>query len=356
MKILDRHIRKTILASIFIVLFILIGLFTFFEFVDELDQLGKGNYGLFDAIKFVILKTPSLAYNLFPLAGLIGSLIGLGSLMTQNEIVIMRNAGVSLQRIVFSIMKTGSIVILISMILGEFIVPVTEQYANYTHSVALNNQVSLKTQNGLWVREGQSYLNVKTIMPGNILKQIHMYNFDKDNRLVSTSYAETAFFKDGKWQLKNVTQTHISDQAVMMDTNIDITWDSLLRPELISLVSIEPEKLSVFDLANYTKYLKENNRNSQTYRQAFWSKIIYPLSTGVMIFLAIPMVLGATQTQNIGQRIFIGIVVGLIFHIVNQGMGNVGIVYKLPPLIAVATPAVVTFFIGWVLMRRLNKH
>ena len=356
MKILDRHIRKTILASIFTVLAVLIGLFTFFEFVDELDQLGKGNYGLFDAIKYVFLKIPSFAYNLFPLAGLIGSLTGLGTLMTQNEIVVMRNAGVSLKRIVYSIMKTGAIVILISMILGEFVVPVSEQYANYSRSVEMNDQISLKTRNGLWVREGQSYLNVRTILPGNIIKQIYMYNFDEDNRLISSSYADTASFSDGKWQLRNVTQTHISDQAITRDTNVDVIWDSLLRPELISLVSIEPENLSVFDLVNYTQYLKKNNRNSQTYRQAFWSKIIYPLSTGVMIFLAIPMVLGATQTQNIGQRIFIGIVVGLIFHIVNQGMGNVGIVYKLPPLIAVASPAVVTFFIGWFLMRRLNKH
>ena len=356
MKILDRHIRKTILGNIFIVLVVLIGLFTFFEFVEELGALGKGSYGLFDAIKFVILKTPSLAYDLFPLAGLIGSLIGLGTLMSQNEIIVMRNAGVSFQRIVYSILKPGAIVILIAMILGEFVVPVTEQYANYTRSVEINDQISLKTRNGLWVREGQSYLNVRTILPGNIIKNIYMYNFDSDNRLISSSFADTASYQNGKWQLKNVTQTHISDQSITRDTNVHAIWDSLLRPELLSLVSIEPENLSVFDLVNYTKYLKENNRNSQTYRQAFWSKLIYPLSTGVMIFLAIPIVLGATQSQNIGQRIFIGIVIGLVFHIVNQGMGNVGIVYKLPPLIAVATPAMVTLFIGWFLMRRLVRH
>ncbi len=356
MKILDRHIRKTIIGNIFTVLAVLIGLFTFFEFVDELDVLGKGNYGLFDAIKFVFLKIPSLAYNLFPLAGLIGCLIGLGTLMSQNEIIVIRNAGVSFGQIVYSIMKAGAIVILIAMILGELVVPVTEQYANYKRSVEINDQISLKTRNGLWVREGQSYLNVRTILPGNIIKHIYMYNFDDDNRLISSSYADTASYQKGKWQLKNVTQTHISEKAILRDTNVDATWDSLLRPELLSLVSIEPENLSVFDLVNFTNYLKKNNRNSQTYQQAFWSKIIYPLSTGVMIFLAIPIVLGASQTQNLGQRIFIGIVIGLVFHIVNQGMGNVGIVYKLPPLIAVATPAVVTFFVGWFLMRRLTKH
>ena len=355
MKILDRHIRKTILASIFSTLLVLIGLFTFFEFIDELDSLGKGNYGLFDAIKFVIFKIPSLAYNLIPLAGLIGSLIGLGTLMSQNEIIVMRNAGISFRRIVYSIMKSGAIIIIIAMILGEFVVPVTEQYANYMRSVEINDQISLKTRNGLWVREGQSYLNVRKILPGNTIKYIYMYNFDDDNRLTTSSYAETASYHDGKWHLKNVTQTHISKQAITRDKNLDETWDSLLRPELLSLVTIKPENLSVFDLVNYTKYLKKNNRNSQTYRQAFWSKLIYPLSAGVMVFLAIPIVLGATQIQNIGQRLFIGIVIGLIFHIMNQAMGNIGIVYNLPPFIAVASPVLVTFFIGWYLMRRLVK-
>lgn len=356
MKILDRYIRKTMLGSIFIVLVVLIGLFTFFEFVEELDEIGQGNYKLFDAITFILLKIPSLTYTLFPLAGLIGSLIGLGTLMSQNEIVVMRNAGISFQRIVFSIMKAGAIIILIAMVLGEFIVPVTEQFANYTRSVAINDQISLKTKNGLWVREGKSYLNVRTILPGNIIKDIYIYNFDDDNRLVTSSHADIAAYQDGKWQIKNITQTHISEESITRDTEVDAKWESLLRPELISLVSIKPENLSVFDLVNYTSYLKENNRNSQTYRQAFWSKIIYPLSTGVMIFLAIPIVLGASQTQNIGQRIFIGIVIGLIFHIVNQGMGNIGIVYKLPPLLAVATPAIVTLFIGFFLMRKLVKN
>ena len=353
MKILDRHIRKTILASVFSTLIVLIGLFTFFEFIDELDSLGKGNYGLFDAIMFVLLKIPSLAYHLFPLAGLIGSLIALGTLMSQNEIIIMQNAGISFQRIVYSIMKPGVIVIIIAIILGEFIVPVTEQYANYTRSVKINDQITLKTRNGLWVREGQSYLNVRTILPGNTIKYIYMYSFDNNNRLIKSSYADSASYHNGKWHLKNVSQTHISNRAVTLDTNLDETWDSLLRPGLLSLVTIKPENLSIFDLVNYTKYLKKNNRNSQTYRQAFWSKIFYPLSSGVLIFLAIPIVLGATQTQNLGQRIFIGVVIGLIFHIINQAMGNIGLVYNLPPLATVVSPIVATFFIGWFLMRRL---
>lgn len=356
MKILDRYIRKTILTSIFTVLIILIGLFSFFEFIDELSDIGQGNYALLGVIKFVILKIPALAYEIFPLAGLIGSLIGLGTLMSQNEITVMRNAGISFQRIVFSIMKAGAIIILMAIILGEAVVPVTEQFANYTRSVEINSQISMKTRNGLWVREGQSYLNVRTILPGNVIKDIYIYKFDDENRLTSSSHADTASYQKGKWQLKNVTQTHISDTVITQDTELDAIWNSLLQPELISLVSIEPESLSLFDLMNYTKYLKKNNRNSQAYQQAFWSKFIYPLSTGVMIFLAIPLVLGSVQTQNIGQRIFLGIIIGLIFHIVNQGMGNVGIVYKIPPLIAVAAPSIFTLIVGFFLMRRLAKN
>lgn len=352
MKIVNRHIRKTVVGNIFKVLAVLIGLFTFFEFIEQLDALGQGSYRLFDAIKYVLLRIPSLSYELIPLSGLIGSLIGLGTLMSQNEITVMRNAGISLNSIIFSILKSSAVLILLAIVLGELIVPVTEQYARYSRSVAITDQITMKTRNGLWVREGQSYMNVRTILPGNVINQIYIYSFDDQNRLITSSFAKSAQYKNGKWTLENVRQTHISELAVTQDTNKQAVWDSLLRPELLSLVSIEPEDLSIVDLVSYTSYLKKNNRNSQLYRQAFWNKIIYPLTAGIMIFLAIPIVLGSNQNQNIGQRVFIGILIGLIFHIVNQGMGNLGVVYNLPPFVAVSAPGIVTLFISILLLRK----
>lgn len=352
MKILNRHIRKTVVGNIFKVLAVLIGLFTFFEFIEELDALGQGRYNLFDAIKYVLLRIPSLSYELIPLSGLIGCLVGLGSLMSQNEITVMRNAGVSLHRIISSILKSGAVLILMAMVLGEFIVPVTEQYARYSRSVAITEQISMKTRNGLWVREGHNYLNVRTILPGNVINQIYIYSFDDQNRLITSSFAKSARYINGKWTLENVRQTHISEQAVTQNTDEQAVWDSLLRPELLSLVSIEPKDLSIVDLVSYTSYLKKNNRNSQLYRQAFWNKLIYPLTAGIMIFLAIPIVLGSNQNQNVGQRVFIGILIGLVFHIVNQAMVNLGVVYKLPPFVAVSAPAIITLFIGILLLRK----
>ncbi len=351
MKILHRHLRKTLFSHVFKVLLILIGLFSFFEFIDELSAIGEGDYTLGSVMYFVLLRVPSLAYDLLPLAGLIGTLTGLGMLVSQNEITVMRSAGISLSNIILSVMRTALFLIIIGMILGEFVVPVSEQHARYLRSIAITQQITLKTTNGLWVRENQNYLNVRQILPGNVMRNIYIYSFDEKNELKTSSYAQSAHYENGKWQLENVRQTQISEEKITQSLEKTAVWDALLKPELLSLIAVAPENLSISDLTSYTRYLKKNNRNNQLYRQAFWKKIIYPMTTGIMIFLALPIVLGSSQQHHLGQRVFIGIVIGLVFHIVNQGMGNLGIVYKLPPIVAVSTPGLITLLISLYLLR-----
>ena len=351
MRILDRHIRKTLFSHVLRVLLILLGLFSFFEFIDELDAVGEGNYTLGSVFHFVLLRLPAIAYEILPLAGLIGTLTGIGQLASQNEITVMRSAGIQLKTIIFSIMKTAMMLVVMGMILGEFIVPVAEQQARYHRSVAITEQITLRTANGLWVREDKNYLNVRQILPGNIMNNVYIYTFDDDNNLIGSSFATRAQYVNGQWALEKVRQTSISDQRVTQTFEQEAVWDALLKPELLSLITVEPDNLSMLDLHSYTRYLRDNNRNSLKYRQAFWKKIIYPVTTAVMIFLALPLVLGSSQQQHLGQRVFIGIVIGLVFHIVNQGMSNLGMVYKLPPILAVSLPGVLTLLIALYLMR-----
>ncbi len=352
MKILDRYIGRTIIASVSLVLLILVALFTFFDFVDELEGLGEGSYGLEQIIMFLLLRLPRLCYEMMPMAALVGTLMGLGMLVSNGEMAVIRAAGVSLNRIVFSVMKSAVIIMMIALIIGEFISPYTEQQARNGRSIAKADQIAMKSKYGFWARDGQSYINIRKILPGDRVEQIFIYEFDGSNRLRVSTSAQSAQYQEGKWLLEGIKQTEISDDEITSREIKQASWDSLLKPELLNVVLIKPENLSLIELGRYLTYLRDNNQNTLQYEQAMWIKMFYPLATAVMVFLAIPIVLGKLKSATVGRKVMLGCLIGLIFHIVNQASGQMGMLFEFYPILSAGVPTILTFVIGLFMLRR----
>jgi len=352
-KILDRYIGRTVIGSTIIALLVLVGLYVFFLLIDELGQMEKG-YGLFEVIIYIFLSMPRMAYQLFPAAALLGALLGLGELVANSEMTVMRAAGISLGRLIISVMKAAAIIMLMAMILGEFVAPYAEQLALHGRSVALANQIALKTKNGFWSRDGQSFINIRSILPGNRVEDIYIYEFDQLNRLQITTHAHSAEWEDGQWLLRNIEQTQLKNESVTSRHIDRANWESLLRPDLINLVVLDPTHLSLVELYRYISYLNRNGQNTLAYEQAMWSKLIYPFATAVMVFLAVPIVMGGMRTSSIGVRILIGALIGMAFHIINQSAGYLGVVFSINPLLSSVLPTLGTFLIALFMFRRLN--
>jgi lipopolysaccharide export system permease protein len=355
MKILDRYIGKTIIGAILTVLLVLVGIFSFFSFIDQLDDLGRGRYGLVAVVQFIALSMPRLTYELFPIGALIGSLVGLGTLVGNSEVAVMRSAGVSVWRMVVAIMKAGALMMVLAVFVGEFLSPPAEQWARHARSIAIADQIALKTRNGFWARDGQSYINIRTVRPGDRVEDIYIYEFDDDNQLKVSTYARRATFVDGQWILEDIAQTVIREGRVSNRQMTKAAWDSLLRPDLINMVVIKPNNLASYDLVKYIRYLKTNGQETQRYEQALWTKMIYPLATGAMVLLAIPIVLGARRTVPIGQRVVLGSLIGLGFRLLNQATANAGIAYELNALLSALFPTLVTFAVAIYLMYRMTR-
>ena len=354
MRILDRYIGTAIAGSILMVATILIAVFTFFEFIDELDAIGKGNYRLRDMLEFSLLRAPSLAYEILPIAALVGSLIGLGNLVFNRELIAMRAAGVSLPQIIGSVMKASTIVVVIAVIIGEFISPYTEQLALQRRAFARYDQITFKANHGLWIRDGKNFINIRSILPDDVLGEIFIYEFDDDNRLRVSTYAKKAKFSGQHWMLDDIQQTTFEHDRVKSHKLDRARWRSPLRPGLVNMVTIEPENLSMWDLGKYIRYLDSNGQNTRRYQQAFWFKVIYPLAAAVMVFLSLPILLTTLKNIGIGPRIVIGSVVGLVFHITNQVAGHVGVVHQLPPALIIPLPTVLTLVAAFALMHRIR--
>ena len=353
MRLLDRYIGAAVFKNIGLVLFVLLSLDAFFRLVRELNSVGTGNYDQAEMFLYLVLTTPSHVVEFFPVAALLGAITGLGMLANQSELVVMRAAGVSLLRISASVLKAGFVLILLLMLLSEFVVPPAEQFAQSRRSQLLAKQTALKTVNGFWSRDARSFLNIRGISPGGDISDIYIYEFDDTHQLRTTTHAKKALYNDGQWILDGLTQSEISVSGIKTRTFERARWDSLLSPDLINLIVINPLQLSIRDLYGYYRYLTDNGQDASKYELAFWSRLMMPVSIAVMMLLAVPFIFGPLRAVSIGQRIFVGFLVGLGFFLFNQGFNHIGIVYSIPPLLSASLPALSFLVLAIVMIRRI---
>ncbi len=336
----------------FLALSVLVALFSFFSLINQLEEAGRGTYDVPQVIIYVLLTTPRLAYELFPIAAVIGSMAALGILARNSELAIIRISGVSRLNLAFALTKAGIVLVIVAIIIGELIAPISEETAQHRRSMALTEQITLKTKYGFWARDGDSYINIRKILPGNRVEQIYIYEFDEKDQLRNSVYAKSAQYEAGQWLLNDIEQTIITEDKISNQRLKLAAWGSLLNPEMINYVVLKPQYLTIWGLFNYINFLKQNAQNTFLYEQALWIKLTKPFSIIAMILLAVPLVHSNSKLTVVGQRIFVGSLIGIVFHICNQISGHMGDVYNIHPSISVTFPTVLLLFVIFLLIRK----
>lgn len=354
MKIFEKYILRLLVNSSLLALLVLLAIFAFFSLIDQLEETGRGNYGVWQAIQYVLLTLPHLSYELFPIACVIGSMATLGQLAHNSELAVLRTAGVSRFQLMLALGKGGLVLIVISLFVGELIAPTSEQTAQHQRSVALTKQITLNSKYGFWSRDGQSFINIRKILPGDRVEKIYIYEFDEDNELRASTFAKSAEYVDGQWLLQDMEQTRITESGLQRQEMQLASWDSLLSPDVINLVIVKPQYLSLWGLVDYISYLNENDQDSMRYQQALWFKIAKPFSILLMIMIAIPMVKTGSRSVSIGKRVMSGCAIGIAFHIISQVSGHLGVVYQMNPAVSMFLPILFFSVLLIVAMAREN--
>lgn len=353
MKILDALIGRTVIGGALLVLCVLLALFVFIEFVTELDRIGQGDYTVWMALKYVLFSVPRLAYELMPLAALLGSLIGLGLLASNNELVVMRAAGVSLARISWAAVKAGLLLVVFTVWLGEWVVADAEEYAANARATALAGSSALRTQTGFWTRDGSSFVSVRAVPADGQLSGVTIYEFDANRALRRISAARSAKYEDGHWLLNRVSRSVIEEGGVRSESLKSEEWRPRLDPGLLDIVTVKPASLSISGLFRYIDYLRDNGLDTARYELELWTKLMLPFATGVMVFAALPFVFGSLRSVGIGQRLLIGVLTGLGFYLINQAASYVGLVYGLNAMLVGVTPTLLLLIASLLVMRRV---
>lgn len=355
MNVLTGYIVREILKGSLVAALLLLTLFNLFTFSDQLKDLGKGHYGLTEIFYYLALTSPSVFYELMPASALLGSLFILGAMGNNRELIAMRAAGLSILGIIRAVMMAGLILVMISILIGEFVAPVAERAAQMIKVTAQNEQVVMNVKYGLWLREGKKFINVRKIQDDGNLADISIYELDEHRHLRYSTHAEKAVFQGNQqWKLEGIRQSGISiDQMTASNQNEQI-WQSTVAPDLLDIVVVNSHDLSMYDLAMYVDFLKDNHQKSHEFELAFWGRVVNPLVVLVMLLVSAPFVIGVKRGINVGGRMMIGVVIGMGFNIIDKIVGHIGLIYDLnPPLMAV-TPSLTVLALALFALSRVQ--
>lgn len=356
MRILDIYIAKSILYQTVICIAVLIGLFTFVAFIDQLGDIGTGRYTVFDAMRFVVLSIPRILYEVFPMSALLGSIMGMSSLAVDSELVVIRAAGVSVARLTGSVLKVGAFLAVISLIIGELVTPYSETMAQRGRAQALQENINQGSDFGLWMRDSKSYVNVGEVLPDLSLLDIRVFEFDDNGRLRSLVFADRGSYQDEpeRWRMEGIRQTLIDKDRAESQSAKAAYWRTDVTTDILSVFLIRSDQLSAWQLFKYIDHLQENGQETEAYELAFWTKIVTPLATAVMVILAIPFVFKSIRSGSFGRSLFIGIMLGLCFFVLDKGFGLITQIFDIAPLIGALLPTVLFAGVGAYFISRVH--
>lgn len=355
MNVLTLYIVREVVKGSLLAVLLLLTLFNLFTFSDELKDLGHGNYGLKQILLFLALTSPRVFFELVPSAALLGSLFVVGAMANNREIVAMRAAGFSVGWIIRRIMLAGLLMVMVAVGVGEFVAPASERAAQILKTTAQNNGVVLRSMYGMWLREGNRFINVRQIHDDGSLGDVRVYEIDAAHKLKQVTQAEHGrFLGDKQWQLLDVRRSFIDAKQIEADTQSAMQWQSSIDSDLLKVAVVNSDNMSLLDLYNYIHFLQTNNQKSQNYELAFWSRLINPLVTFVMLMVSAPFVIGIGRGIGAGGRIMVAVLIGMGFNIMDRIAGHIGLVYDMNPMLMATLPSAIVFFLALYAVRRVS--
>jgi lipopolysaccharide export system permease protein len=338
--IIGRYIVRTIHLGTLVALLGLVSLGLFFEFMGELGDLGKGDYDLPQILKFIALSFPGQVVEFMPLAVLLGSIISLGALAGNSEIIAMQASGVSLTRLISPVLVAALILAVFNFLLADLVVPDTETFARDTKNLALERTSGLSGsgQQGFWIKDESRVLHIGQLLPNGNALDIDIFRLDQDGRMSSVISAESAIPRGQGWELQQVDETRFVDGETVTASYEQLAYDGNLSHQLLNVLMIEPRQMSSKKLYAYLEFLDQNKLDASAERLVFWQKLFAPLTIVIMSLLAVPFVLGAQRQSNTGMRLLIGILIGLSFIVLNRLLTQLGVQFQINAMVTALLP------------------
>jgi lipopolysaccharide export system permease protein len=349
MTLLDRYLARQILWFTLLVMAVFVCLAALFVFIEQQGDVGTGSFGMLDAVFVTLLRVPQQGFQLLPIGALIGALVGLGNLARGSELIVVRAAGVSVIRVALAAGGAGLLLFTGGALIGEVLAPPLEAYADQVKTFAKFDRVSFAGRAGIWVKDGDRIVSIAQQAADNSFGGVYVYVVadgpDGRQRLAALAHADSAALIGGqKWQLTNYADSLYGDEGVATRHLPRFDVESAVTPEFLGIAVVNADALPIRGLYRYVQHLKANGLETRTWEVALWSRIARSASTVLMCMLAVPFVFGPLRSAGAGSRTVIGIVIGVVYFLINRMLESSGDVYGLDPLVVAWAPAALLAF------------
>ncbi|MDE1147190.1 MAG: LPS export ABC transporter permease LptG [Azospirillaceae bacterium] len=352
----DRYIGGAALKAFLMVTAGLAALFSLLEFVEQLKSVGEGQYRVINAVAYVALTIPARVLQVAPVAMLIGTLLSLGGLAKDSEVTAMRALCQSEMRIIGSVLKILPPVLLVLFVIAQFIIPPAQHLALTSRAAALADSPLADSGDSFWAGGARQYLNVRSIESKNVLRGVNVYGFSADGRLETFIHADRAEIQaDGPWQLRDVTRKTIVAQRFQTEHLDTLSWASFLPGKRVQDLMPAPENMSPTDLFRYVREMSRQGQYAVRYVQELWAKLGLPLTMLAMALIAAPFVFGPPRSQNTGQQITIGAVIGIVFSLTQQISNRLDLLLNLNPAVTALGPSFILIGLAAYLYQREHR-
>lgn len=345
MKLLSRYLISRLSVMSLYALLSVLALYSFIDFLSEVGNIGKGTYTLWTAVQYMLMQMPARAYQLMPLATLIGGLLALSQLSSNSELAVIKTSGWGMRDLVLTVLKFSAVFALATALLGEWLAPEMSRRADAFKANAKTGQVSATPDKGVWIKQDGSMVQVAAMLPDNTLQGVKIWFYDQDFKLTEALYAERATVAEGKWKLHNVQSSLLGENSVQTKQQSDRDWPTDIGSNLLNVLLVQPEQMSFTALTNYIRYLKSNNQQTQSYNVAWWNKLVYPIATMVMALVALAFTPASGRHTNMGLKLFGGICLGLLFFFSGRLFGFTAVLYGVPAFLSAVLPTAA--FAAW---------
>jgi lipopolysaccharide export system permease protein len=346
MTILFKYIVRSVLSATAMVILVMTSLILIINFLDEMRDIGTGDYGLIQAVFHVFLELPNNIYHFFPMIALLGAVLGLGLLAAHQELVVMRTSGLSTRQITGANVAAAFILILIVTFAGECIAPPAHRLAESHKQSAENGGQAVATVSGVWIHEGNNFLNIQQVIGLKHLEGVTRYEFNDHHQLLAAYFIQSLDLVKKQWILHGGVKTTFVNNTASHSVFNDGTWDLFLNPQLLNVGLAEPSAMTLFELRQYSNHLIKNGLQATEFQFEFWKRVLQPFATLVMILLALPFVMRFSRSVTMGWRVVFAVVVGFIFYMFNAFLGQISIVFQFSPFLAAILPTLLFAFSG----------
>ena len=356
MKLLDRYLFSSIIKSSILVLLGLVLLFSFFQFLEELNDVDKKDYSISIALNYIALLLPSF-FNLLLILGLmIGVVFSLGQLNTNKELQIFQVASISKKNIVYKSIKYTFFISVVLIIVLEIISPFTSKLADQIKRQAQGKPL-ISQSGAIWLKINDKFVFYEKKKRKKKNTSIKVFDIENKTSLKSILFAKNINFSDENISLKNPKKVEIhsdGDFYLIRKKHKDKLYRLELEPSQLEFLNKSVKEMSIFEMIISIK----NSINFRTTNQELTeliSRVIKPFTLIGMILIAIPFVLNTQRTASVGNRIFISISIAVFAHLITKITSIVLVTKSSTSFVGPFIPTLTLLLIG-VLVLRVKKQ